>query len=254
MRPTVPPDYPDDAIAEPVHRGRGALSNETSRFDTEKRIRTTDGWETEASAAPAEDDELPPLRTTLTRDTTRTIIARNDLARHRLRPLDQSLSRLRARLHLLLRAADPRLSRACRRASISRPSIFVQARRRAAARARSSRSRDTGPTRSRWAPTPIPTSRSSASCRSRAQILEVLARFRHPVGHRDQVRAGRPATSTSWAPWPAQPGRGLVSVTTLDRDLARAMEPRASTPERRLETIRALSAAGIPTGVLDARR
>src|SRR4030081_818663 len=77
MRPTTPPDYPDDAIPEPVHRGRGALSNESSRFDGEKRIRTTDGWETEASAEPSEDDELPPLRTTLTRDATRTILARN---------------------------------------------------------------------------------------------------------------------------------------------------------------------------------
>src|ERR1044071_6292226 len=77
MRPKNPPDYPDDAIAEPVHHGRGALSNESSRFDSEKRIRTTDGWETAASAEPSEDDELPPLRTTLTRDATRTILARN---------------------------------------------------------------------------------------------------------------------------------------------------------------------------------
>src|SRR3981081_3211979 len=77
MRPTVPPDYPDDPIAEPVHRGRGALSNESSRFESERRIRTTDGWETEASSDPTDDDELPPLRTTLTRDATRTIIARH---------------------------------------------------------------------------------------------------------------------------------------------------------------------------------
>jgi DNA repair photolyase len=42
----------------------------------------------------------------------------------------------------------------------------------------------------------------------------------------------------------------LVSVTTLDRDLARRMEPRAPTPGRRLETIRALSEARVPTGVL----
>src|SRR6185369_1080427 len=77
MRPKNPPDYPDDPIPEPVHRGRGALSNESSRFDSERRIRTTDGWETEASPDPVDDDELPPLRTTLTRDATRTIIARN---------------------------------------------------------------------------------------------------------------------------------------------------------------------------------
>ncbi len=41
-------------------------------------------------------------------------------------------------------------------------------------------------------------------------------------------------------------------MTTLDRDLARHMEPRAATPERRLETIAALAAAGVPTGVLAA--
>src|SRR3981189_2434961 len=43
-----------------------------------------------------------------------------------------------------------------------------------------------------------------------------------------------------------------ISVTTLARDLARHMEPRAATPERRLETIAALAKAGIPTGVLSA--
>lgn len=41
-----------------------------------------------------------------------------------------------------------------------------------------------------------------------------------------------------------------LSVTTLDRDLARAMEPRTSTPEARLRAIGELSAAGIPTMVM----
>ncbi len=41
-----------------------------------------------------------------------------------------------------------------------------------------------------------------------------------------------------------------LSVTTLDRKLARTMEPRASTPTKRLEAIKALSEAGIPTSVL----
>ena len=48
--------------------------------------------------------------------------------------------------------------------------------------------------------------------------------------------------------------RGLVkvaiSVTTLDGKLARAMEPRASTPAKRLEALRVLSAAGVPTVVM----
>jgi DNA repair photolyase len=43
-----------------------------------------------------------------------------------------------------------------------------------------------------------------------------------------------------------------VSITTLDCTLARKMEPRAATPARRLETVRALSAAGIPVAVMTA--
>jgi DNA repair photolyase len=43
-----------------------------------------------------------------------------------------------------------------------------------------------------------------------------------------------------------------VSVTTLDRRLARIMEPRAATPERRLETIAALAAVGVPAAVMSA--
>lgn len=50
--------------------------------------------------------------------------------------------------------------------------------------------------------------------------------------------------------------RGLVkvalSVTTLDRRLARLMEPRAATPTRRLEAVRALAEAGIPASVMAA--
>ena len=44
----------------------------------------------------------------------------------------------------------------------------------------------------------------------------------------------------------------LMSVTTLDRTLARAMEPRAPTPQRRLDAVQALASAGVPTGVLCA--
>ena len=43
-----------------------------------------------------------------------------------------------------------------------------------------------------------------------------------------------------------------VSITTLDRKLARSMEPRASTPEKRIDAIRQLSAAGMPTMVMFA--
>jgi len=46
--------------------------------------------------------------------------------------------------------------------------------------------------------------------------------------------------------------RVALSVTTLDRELARTLEPRASTPPKRLDAIRALAAAGIPTSVMVA--
>jgi DNA repair photolyase len=84
------------------------------------------------------------------------------------------------------------------------------------------------------------------------EILEVLDRANHPVGivtksaliARDIDILSRMA------------GRGLakaaLSVTTLDRKLARAMEPRAATPQRRLDTLKLLSEAGIPTTVMVA--
>ena len=43
-----------------------------------------------------------------------------------------------------------------------------------------------------------------------------------------------------------------ISVTTLDRKLARAMEPRASTPGKRLEALKALNDAGVPTSAMVA--
>src|SRR5690606_14634407 len=84
------------------------------------------------------------------------------------------------------------------------------------------------------------------------EILEVLEARSHPVGivtksalvTRDIDILSRMAT------------RGLakvaLSVTTLDRMLARTMEPRAATPTKRLEAIRRLSEAGVPTAVMVA--
>ena len=46
--------------------------------------------------------------------------------------------------------------------------------------------------------------------------------------------------------------RAYVSIGTLDRKLARRLEPRAPSPQRRLDTLRALSSAGVPCGVMVA--
>ncbi|MCA8929145.1 MAG: PA0069 family radical SAM protein [Alphaproteobacteria bacterium] len=80
-------------------------------------------------------------------------------------------------------------------------------------------------------------------------ILGVLLRFRHPVGVVTKS-ALVVRDADLWAELAALGlGHVTISVTTLDRRLARAMEPRASTPGRRLEAIRALAEAGVPVCV-----
>lgn len=84
------------------------------------------------------------------------------------------------------------------------------------------------------------------------RCLQVLAEFRNPVAvitKRDTVTRDIDLLA-ELASFDA--AAASLSVTSLDRELQRAMEPRASTPERRLEAIRRLSEAGIPTGVMVA--
>lgn len=84
------------------------------------------------------------------------------------------------------------------------------------------------------------------------EVLEVLAAFRHPVGittkgtlvERDLELLG---------PMAAQGLVGVgISLTTLDAGLSRRLEPRAPAPSRRLDTIRRLSAAGVPVRAMIA--
>ena len=248
MRPKAPPDYPDDPIPEPVHRGRGALSNESSRYDSERRIRTTDGWEVGTQADAADDDELPPLRTTLTRDATRTILARNaspDI------PFDRSINPYRGCEHgciycfarpthaylglspgldfetrILFKPDAAALLTAELASPKYRPDVIAMG-------------TNTDPYQ--------PVERELKITR---QILRVLSDFSNPVGivtknhmvTRDIDILGDMAKRDL--------AEVFVSVTTLDKDLARTMEPRASAPHRRLEAIRALAAAGVPVGVM----
>lgn len=83
-------------------------------------------------------------------------------------------------------------------------------------------------------------------------VLEVMLDFRNPVGIvtknalvlRDIDLLARLAEQKCAAVF--------LSITTLDRDLARRLEPRTSSPELRLEAVRRLSEAGIPVGVMMA--
>ena len=80
-------------------------------------------------------------------------------------------------------------------------------------------------------------------------ILSVLSEFEHPVG----IVTKSALVTRDADILESMARRNLVkvvlSVTTLDRGLARRLEPRAATPANRLATIRTLSEAGIPTGV-----
>ncbi|MGD9000662.1 MAG: PA0069 family radical SAM protein [Granulosicoccaceae bacterium] len=84
------------------------------------------------------------------------------------------------------------------------------------------------------------------------QIIEVLNETRHPYSivtksalierDIDPIAEAAAASRASVA----------ISITTLDPALARVMEPRAASPQRRLQTIRSLTQAGIPVAVLVA--
>ncbi len=84
------------------------------------------------------------------------------------------------------------------------------------------------------------------------RILEVLSAADHPVG----IVTKSALILRDLDLLRSMADRGLVkvalSVTTLDRKLARAMEPRASTPDKRIEALGRLAEAGIPTSVMVA--
>jgi len=83
-------------------------------------------------------------------------------------------------------------------------------------------------------------------------VLEVLQRTRHPVSI--VTKSNLIMRDLDILSGMAREGlaKVFVSVTTLDRTLARKMEPRAPTPEKRLEAIAALNGAGVPAGVMVA--
>lgn len=84
------------------------------------------------------------------------------------------------------------------------------------------------------------------------QVLEVLHEFKHPVSIITKSALVQRDIDILSAMAADRMAQVFVSVTTLDRELARIMEPRAATPERRLETIEALNKAGVPASVLAA--
>jgi len=222
--------------------GRGALSNPPGRFDKQQLAAVDDGWY---------QDELPQsIATTLEPDRAREVISTNDSPDV---PFEQSINPYRgcetacvycyARPSHAYLGLSPGLDFETRlfykadaakvlEEQLARPGYACKS---------ITLGANTDPYQ--------PVERRMRVTRS---ILEVLARTRHPVTvitkHALVLRDLDLLTDL------ARDGLTsvAVSVTTLDDDLKRTMEPRGASPQARLRTLGALSAAGIPTAVMVA--
>jgi hypothetical protein len=89
-----PPDVADDDFgigdaSVGVHKGRGAVSNPSGRYEKEGRVSFHDGWDSEVRPDEEGDDPRPRLDTIITAEHTRTIITTNDSPDV---PFDQSIN------------------------------------------------------------------------------------------------------------------------------------------------------------------
>jgi DNA repair photolyase len=228
---------PSSAPIVGAMRGRGAKSNQTGRFEAASREDFDDGW-TEADAQPDRVD------TTLTAETARVILTRNDSPDI---GFDRSINPYRGCEHGCV-YCYARPSHAYLGLS---PGLDFETRlyfKPEAARLLERELSKPGyrPARVQLGANTDPYQPVERRLRITRQVLEVLARFNHPLGITTKsVLVARDIDILA-----PMAERNLVvvaiSVTTLDRRLARAMEPRASTPERRIDAIRQLATAGVP--------
>ncbi|MDP2212463.1 PA0069 family radical SAM protein [Phenylobacterium sp.] len=224
-------------------RGRGARTNASSRFESRKLEAFDDGWTL--------DDETPAqLQTHVLPDKARTIIARNtspdvgfDRSINPYRGCEHGCIYCYARPAHAFLGLSPGLDFESR--LFFKPDAATLLERELSA--------------PRYAPRVIhiggdtdPYQPIERQHRATRQVLEVLQRFAHPFTIitksalilRDADILGDMAA------------RGLarvaISITTLDRRLARSMEPRAATPERRLAAVEGLAKTGVPVVVMFA--
>ena len=222
--------------------GRGALSNASGRFEKETRVLVDDGWE--------ESEEPQALKTEILRDTSRTIITRNkspDIS------FDRSINPYKGCEHGCVYCfARPThaylgLSPGADFESriFAKPNAAELLRKELSAPGYIPRTIAMGTNTDPYQPI-------ERRMRIMRSILEVLWEFKHPVGI--VTKSALILRDLDILAPMAEAGlaKAALSVTTLDRALARTMEPRASTPPKRLEAIRQLNAAGVPAAVMFA--
>ena len=230
----------------PPRRGRGAVTSPPCRYDRLAAAAEDDGWGTlEAElAAP------PRLKTTLTRDATRSIIARNDSPDI---GFDRSVNPYRGCEHGCI-YCYARPSHAYLGLS---PGLDFETKLLFKPEAATLLARELS--RPGYRPAPIalgsntdPYQPVERQLRLTRAILEVLSDFNHPCTIVTKSALVLRDLDLLAPMAERRLVRVCLSVTTLDRRLAGVMEPRAATPARRLQAIEALARAGIPSGVLAA--
>jgi DNA repair photolyase len=234
----------EDAIPDRARKGRGAVSNPDGRFEPRRRMAVDDGWPR------GEEDEPEPLATTLTPDASRTIIARNESPDI---PFEQSINPYRGCEHGCVYCyARPSHGYLGLSAGLDfETRLFFKPEAARLLRAELARS-GYRPKAIALGSNTDPYQPAERRLRLTRQILEVLAEHEHPL-----TIVTKSAAVTRdidiLAPMSRQRlAKVFVSVTTLDGALARKLEPRASSPARRLEAIGALAAAGVHVGVMTA--
>ena len=237
----------DTTIRTESLRGRGALSNHVGRFEKQTRFLVDDGWD---DGWRAEDAQPRPLRTEVIHDATRSIIARNqspDIS------FSQSINPYRGCEHGCI-YCFARPSHAYLGLS---PGVDFESRLFAKPNAAELLARELSapgyvPQVIAMGTNTDPYQPLEKKMRITRSILEVLREFRNPVA----IVTKSPLILRDLDILSEMAAMGLakaaLSVTTLDRKLARAMEPRAGTPARRLQAIRGLAEAGVPAGVMFA--
>ncbi|MES0101449.1 PA0069 family radical SAM protein [Mesorhizobium sp. M0019] len=224
------------------NRGRSAGINPSGRFEPVSRHVFDDGWNSL--------EELPPFKTEVQVEKPRTIITRNespDIS------FDRSINPYRGCEHGCVYC----FARPTHSFMGLSPGLDFESK--LFAKPDAARLLDKELSRDNYQPRTIaigtntdPYQPIEKQYRIMREILEVLEARGHPVGI--VTKSALVTRDIDILSRMAERGLAKValSVTTLDRMLARTMEPRASTPTKRLEAIRQLSDAGIPASVMVA--
>jgi DNA repair photolyase len=221
-------------------RGRGAAINPSGRYEPTSRQVFDDGWETI--------EELPPFKTEVQVERPRTIITRNespdisfDRSINPYRGCEHGCVYCFARPTHAYMGLSPGLDFESR--LFAKPDAARLLERELAKEGYQPRTIAIGTNTDPYQPI-------ERHWRIMREILEVLEAHNHPVGI--VTKSALVLRDIDILSRMAEKGLAKValSVTTLDRKLARTMEPRASTPTRRLEAVRALNEACVPASVM----